>query len=122
VCVFVCLFVFFWGGGATGARREHQGALFVLLCCALRAPLCCGCLRWGLHGRWSPSLARHPPNPHADAIGGELEYDVFHRWFNSVFLISATLSVLLFYSQYKRTQSEAMDRLPVYVSWNNPKD
>ncbi|GAB4817352.1 hypothetical protein N2152v2_004398 [Parachlorella kessleri] len=51
-----------------------------------------------------------------DAIGGDLEFDLFHRCFNSVFLVSALLSLLLFYSQFKRTQLEASDRLPVYIT------
>jgi hypothetical protein len=51
-----------------------------------------------------------------DAIGGDLEFDLFHRWFNSIFLLSALLSVSLFYSQFKRTQLEASDRLPVYIT------
>ena len=32
-------------------------------------------------------------------MGGELEFDLFHRWFNAIFLLSALLSTALFYSQ-----------------------
>lgn len=52
----------------------------------------------------------------SDAIGGELEFDSFHRWFHSFFLASAVVSVVLFYSQVRRTKAEALDRLPVYLA------
>ena len=51
-----------------------------------------------------------------DAIGGELEFDAFHRWFNGIFLLSASISTVLFYAQFRRTQQEASDRLPVYFA------
>eukprot|EP00887_Chlorella_sp_A99_P004233 scaffold15.g4233.t1 len=51
-----------------------------------------------------------------DAIGGELEFDAFHRFFNGLFLLSASLSVVLFHAQFRRTQQEASDRLPVYFA------
>ncbi len=38
------------------------------------------------------------------------------RWFNSTFLISAVLSVLLFYGLLRQKRQEASDRLPVYMA------
>lgn len=38
------------------------------------------------------------------------------RWFNSTFLISALLSVLLFYGLLRQKRQEASDRLPVYMA------
>lgn len=40
------------------------------------------------------------------------------RWFNSTFLISALLSVLLFYGMLRQKRQEASDRLPVYMAPN----
>ena len=51
----------------------------------------------------------------SDAIGGELEFDVFQTRFHTFFLVSAVFSLMLFYSQVKRTKAEALDRLPVYI-------
>lgn len=51
----------------------------------------------------------------SDGVGGELEFDLFHRWFNSVFLAAASLTAALCYSQFRRTQAEALDRLPMYI-------
>lgn len=52
----------------------------------------------------------------SEAIGGEMEFDMLHRWFNSTFLISALLSVLLFYGLLRQKRQEASDRLPVYMA------
>ncbi|KAL4421835.1 hypothetical protein ABPG77_001624 [Micractinium sp. CCAP 211/92] len=52
----------------------------------------------------------------SEAIGGEMEFDMLHRWFNSTFLISAVLSVLLFYGLLRQKRQEASDRLPVYMA------
>lgn len=30
-------------------------------------------------------------------LGGELKFEFFHRWFNSLFLASVALTLLLFY-------------------------
>jgi len=49
-----------------------------------------------------------------DAIGGELEFDLYHRWFHALFLVSASASVALFYQQVARGRAEAMDKLPMY--------
>ncbi|KAI3426358.1 hypothetical protein D9Q98_008730 [Chlorella vulgaris] len=50
-----------------------------------------------------------------EAIGGEMEFDMLHRWFNSTFLISASLSLLLFYGLLSQKRQEASDRLPLYI-------
>ncbi|EFN56411.1 hypothetical protein CHLNCDRAFT_144997 [Chlorella variabilis] len=52
----------------------------------------------------------------SDAIGGEMEFDMLHRWFNSTFLISASLSLLLFYGLLRQKRQEASDRLPLYIT------
>jgi hypothetical protein len=46
------------------------------------------------------------------ALGGELEFQFFHRWFNSLFLGSASLTILLFYAQHKSRLEDA--DLPLY--------
>ena len=48
------------------------------------------------------------------AIGGDLEFDLYHRAFHALFLVSASISVAMFWSQAARSKAEAMDRLPVY--------
>ncbi|KAK9807389.1 hypothetical protein WJX73_010862 [Symbiochloris irregularis] len=54
----------------------------------------------------------------ADALGGELEFEFFHRWFNSLFLASASLTMLLFYAQHRNSATEP--ELPVYsTSWRD---
>ncbi|KAG1658696.1 hypothetical protein FOA52_013636 [Chlamydomonas sp. UWO 241] len=35
------------------------------------------------------------------ALGGDLDFQFFHRWFNGLFLASASLSLLVFYGQYQ---------------------
>ncbi|KAK9815635.1 hypothetical protein WJX72_007232 [[Myrmecia] bisecta] len=52
-----------------------------------------------------------------DVLGGELEFEFFHRWFNSLFLASALLTMLLFYGQYQSSLQDAAD-LPLYVRNN----
>ena len=42
-----------------------------------------------------------------------MEFQFFHRWFNTLFLVSAVLTVLLFYFQH-RQDSEELD-LPMYT-------
>ena len=50
------------------------------------------------------------------ALGGELEFEFFHRWFNSLFLTSACLTMLLFHWHYRTSQFEAAEQqaLPLY--------
>ena len=50
------------------------------------------------------------------ALGGELEFEFFHRWFNSLFLTSACLTMLLFHWQYRTSINEAGEQqgLPLY--------
>lgn len=50
------------------------------------------------------------------AIGGDLEFDLYHRAFHALFLVSASLSVAAFWQQAARSKAEAMDRLPLYYS------
>lgn len=52
----------------------------------------------------------------SDAIGGEMEFDMLHRWFNSTFLASASASLALFYGLLRQKRQEASDRLPLYVT------
>ena len=49
----------------------------------------------------------------SDVLGGELEYEFFHRWFNTLFLASSLLTMLLFYFQYKNSRQEP--ELPMYT-------
>ena len=48
-----------------------------------------------------------------DALGGELEFEFFHRWFNTLFLVSALLTILLFYVQHRQSRDE--QELPLYT-------
>lgn len=57
-----------------------------------------------------------------DAIGGDLEFDLYHYWFHALFLLSASASVALFYQQVSQSRAEAMDRLPMYVQDGKAKD
>jgi hypothetical protein len=65
-------------------------------------------------------LRRQLPERYRDsvtaAIGGELEFDLYHKAFHALFLISASISVALFWSQAARSKAEAMDRLPLYYA------
>lgn len=49
-----------------------------------------------------------------EAIGGELEFVFFHKWFNSLFLISSLCTMVMIYVQFKQAKETAFD-LPVYV-------
>ncbi|KAA6423153.1 MAG: GPCR-type G protein 1-like [Trebouxia sp. A1-2] len=48
-----------------------------------------------------------------EALGGELEFEFFHWWFNSIFLACACLTMLLFYGQYKQRVQDT-DQLPIH--------
>lgn len=50
-----------------------------------------------------------------DAIGGDLEFDSYHRGFHAIFLVTAIVSLGLFWQQIARRKAEAMDRLPSYI-------
>jgi golgi pH regulator len=45
-------------------------------------------------------------------LGGDLEFQFFHRWFNGIFLASASFSMLLFYGQYRSSQTDDSFCLP----------
>jgi golgi pH regulator len=65
-------------------------------------------------------LRRQLPERYRDsvtaAIGGELEFDLYHKAFHALFLVSASISVALFWSQAARSRAEALDRLPLYYA------
>ncbi|CAL8468873.1 g8414 [Coccomyxa elongata] len=48
-----------------------------------------------------------------DAMGGELEFEFFHAWFNTIFLAAAVLTLALFYAQHQRQRDSD---LPLYSS------
>ena len=50
-----------------------------------------------------------------DAIGGELEFEFFHRWFNSLFVLSAILTMLLFISQHQSSRQDSPADLPMWT-------
>jgi hypothetical protein len=47
-----------------------------------------------------------------DALGGELEFEFFHAWFNTIFLAAALLTLALFYAQQQRQRDSD---LPMYT-------
>ncbi len=52
----------------------------------------------------------------AEVLGGELEFEFFHRWFNALFLASVLLTALLYYGRYQASLEESgPDHLPVYM-------
>ena len=48
------------------------------------------------------------------ALGGDLNFQFFHRWFNGLFLAAATFAILLFYGQYRATLHDPL--LPTHVT------
>lgn len=55
------------------------------------------------------------------AIGGDLEFDSYHRGFHAIFLVTAVASIGLLWQQTSRRKAEAMDRLPTYILPNSDK-
>ena len=49
-----------------------------------------------------------------DAIGGDLEFETYHRGFHAIFLCTSVVSLGMFWGQIKRREQESLDRLPVY--------
>ena len=50
-----------------------------------------------------------------DAIGGDLEFDTYHKGFHALFLVTACISLGLLWQQVSRRKTEALDRLPTYI-------
>mmetsp|Transcript_13087 Transcript_13087/g.28118 ORF Transcript_13087/g.28118 Transcript_13087/m.28118 type:complete len:483 (+) Transcript_13087:244-1692(+) len=48
------------------------------------------------------------------ALGGDLDFQFFHRWFNGLFLASALVAMLVFYSQYQAHLNDPL--LPTHMS------
>ena len=46
-----------------------------------------------------------------DVLGGELEFEFFHAWFNTIFLAAALATLALFYAQHRRDRDPD---LPLY--------
>ena len=46
-----------------------------------------------------------------DALGGELEFEFFHAWFNTIFLTAALATAGLLYAQHQRARDPD---LPLY--------
>jgi hypothetical protein len=46
-----------------------------------------------------------------DVLGGELEFEFFHAWFNTIFLAAALASLGLFWAQHRRERDAD---LPLY--------
>lgn len=48
-----------------------------------------------------------------DVLGGELEFEFFHAWFNTIFLAAALATLALFYGQHQRRREA---ELPMHQS------
>ncbi|GAX79959.1 hypothetical protein CEUSTIGMA_g7398.t1 [Chlamydomonas eustigma] len=48
------------------------------------------------------------------ALGGDMDFQFFHRWFNGLFLASATVAIIIFYTQYQASLSDPL--LPTHTS------
>ncbi|KAG2434194.1 hypothetical protein HXX76_007920 [Chlamydomonas incerta] len=53
------------------------------------------------------------------AMGGQLDFQFFHRWFNGLFLASALLTLLLLYGQYQASRYDALELLPTHSHGNH---
>jgi hypothetical protein len=42
------------------------------------------------------------------ALGGEMDFQFFHAWFNGLFLASAAVSIAVCYAQYKWVRALVM--------------
>jgi len=73
--------------------------------------LCCNVAAATVSVSWTFLL--HRRGAITEALGGELEFEFFHWWFNSIFLACACLTMLLFYGQYKQRVQDT-DQLPIY--------
>ena len=51
-----------------------------------------------------------------EVLGGELKFEFFHRWFNSLFLASVALTGLLFYGRYQHSLDDGPPDLPLYAA------
>lgn len=60
-------------------------------------------------------IRRNVPVKYRDVIdavlGGQLEFQYFHRWFNGLFIASALLTAVLYYAHYKAGATEQMESL-----------
>ena len=50
------------------------------------------------------------------ALGGDMNFQFFHRWFNGLFLASASVALLVFYLQVIPTPSTAAITLTPLVA------
>lgn len=58
-----------------------------------------------------------------DVLGGDLEFEFFHRWFNSLFVASVLLTLLLFYGRYQHSlESDSQMELPLFNRVHSSKD
>jgi len=54
------------------------------------------------------------------ALGGDMDFQFFHRWFNGLFLASASIAILVYYLQHKASMNDPL--LPTHKrtgSWGS---
>ncbi|WIA14392.1 hypothetical protein OEZ85_002920 [Tetradesmus obliquus] len=93
-------------GAAAGGAGAGSGASLVLMLSELT----------GVYSISSLLLIRrNVPVKYRAAIdgvlGGELEFQYFHRWFNGLFIASALVTAILYYAHYKAGAAEQMESL-----------